>query len=1137
LHQTPEEMDFRKLIGFVLALISINMVVLGGKQMSASVPHSVLATGKWIKLAIKSSGIYKITYSDLQKMGYNPATINPANIRLFGNGGGMLPEIIGTSYPDDLTENAIYVEGQADGHFDATDYILFYGKGPDTWSFDNQQQLFVHQKNSYTDQSFYFLTIENTPGLRLKTRSQSASALTHQVTTYNDYAFYEKDELNLIRSGRQWFGKELLNSQPVTISFTFDNVDETSPAKVKMSAAARSTMQSSIDLKYGTQLARLYIDPISLNSLTNDYAFTGLNTYTFTQPKAKFDLTLSYNRTSDVATGWLDYLEVNVRRKLIYTTGQMPFSDVTSFGNANIARFTLTNGSLASVWEITDPFHPSIIDATPSGNDLSFILSADTLRNFIAFDNSSFLQPDIVGTVTNQDLHSAEVPDLLIVTNPLFIDAAKRLADFRTSNDGLKVLIATTDNIYNEFSSGAQDLSAIRYFCKSLYDRGTGSKKLRYLLLMGDGSYDYKNRMTPNTNFIPVYESPNSVSTIGSYATDDYFGLLENGSGGSSNDNINIGIGRLPVKTAAEATAVVEKIIHYSTNTPLVNGDWKNSICFVADDKEYNIFMDQAEELANDVSTINQNFTIDKIYLDAYPLVTAASGQTYPAVNQAINQRVNNGTLLINYTGHGGEAGWADEKILTLNDIANWQSYNHLPVFITATCEFSRFDDPQLVSAGEQILLNPDGGGAALFSTIRLTFGSPNLSINKSLLKNWLTPAGLGLRMGDVLREAKLENGNSINTQKIVLLGDPSMLLAAPRYKVITSFINNKIPGSDTLHALSKVTVNGFVADNNNAKMTSFNGLLYSSIFDKPSLINTLGNDGGTVYSFWLQKSLIYKGTASVKDGEFSFTFIVPKDIALRYDKTRFSYYATNGTADATGSDENTVIGGFADGTITDLTGPVVRLFMNDTLFRSGGLTGINPVLISKINDASGINTLGTGIGHDITAVIDDKTDHTIILNDYFESETDNYQKGVLNYQLSSLDPGIHHLRLKVWDVLNNSTSADVVFNVKEEGQIQTENINVWPNPFKAGTTFTIRHNQSGKVLKAEIRIYNPEGKIQRVLLTTSGTDQGIIGPVRWDGTNDSGRKLGSGLYIFQVILENETGNTTIRNCKVMMLN
>ena len=1130
-------MVFRKRFWIVFMLLSINLAVKAGIKTLVWAPHSVLATGKWVKLSVKSSGVYKITYSDLQKMGYNPANINPANIRLYGNGGGMLPEIMGTPYPDDLTENAIYVEGQADGHFDSNDYILFYGTGPDTWSFDNQKKLFTHQKNLYSDLTYYFLTIENTPGLRLKTIGQSLTSPTHQVTNYNDCAFYEKDELNLIRSGRQWFGKELLNSQSTTISFQFDNVDETTPAKVIMSAAARSTVQSSLDLKYGTQQGRLYIDPISLSSFTNDFAFTGMDTYTFTQPKAKFDLVISYNKTSDVATGWLDYLEVNLRRKLIFTTGQLPFCDLASFGPPNTARYNFVNGSLSTVWEITDPLHPSKITTTTSGTDLTFNLSADTLRKFIAFDNSNFLQPEIVGTISNQDLHAAIVPDLLIVTNPLFMDAAQRLANFRATNDGLKVLVTTTDNIYNEFSSGTPDLSAIRYYCKSLYDRGTTTQKLRYLLLMGDGSYDYKNRITPNTSFIPVYESPNSVSTIGSYATDDYFGMLENGSGGSSNDNINIGIGRLPVKTAVEATAVVEKIIHYSVNTPLVNGDWKNSICFVADDKEYNIFMEQAEELASDVNTINQNFTIDKIYLDAFPLVTAASGKTYPAVNQAITQRVNNGTLLINYTGHGGEAGWADEKILTLNDVANWQSYNNLPVFITATCEFSRFDDPQLVSAGEQILLNPNGGGAALFSTIRLTFGSPNLSINKSLLKNWLTPGGLSLRMGDVIRQAKLENGNSINTQKIVLIGDPSMQLAAPQYKVLTSLVNDKIPGSDTLHALSKVTVKGYVADNSNTKMTSFNGLLYSSIFDKPSLINTLGNDGGTVFSFWLQKSLIYKGTANVKNGDFSFTFIIPKDIALRYGKTRFSYYATDGKKDATGNDENTVIGGILDGTITDKTGPVVRLFMNDTLFRSGGLTGVNPVLIAKINDESGINTLGNGIGHDITAVIDGRTDKTIILNDYFESETDNYKKGILSYKLNSLDPGTHQLRLKVWDVMNNSSTADVVFNVKSESPIQAEDFNVWPNPFKAGTSFTIRHNQSGKVVKAEIRIYNTEGMLQRILQTTSGTDQGIIGPVQWDGTNQFGVKLRSGLYFFSVLLENETGETVIRNCKIMMLN
>jgi hypothetical protein len=1118
-------------------LLSINLASIAGIQMPATAPHSVLASGKWIKLAIKSSGIFKITYSDLQKMGYNPATINPANIRLFGNGGGMLPEIMGTPTPDDLTENAIWVEGQADGHFDAADYILFYGKGPDTWSFDKQQQQFLHQKNLYSDQSFYFLTIETTPGLRINTKNQSATTPTHQVTSYNDFAFYEKDELNLIKSGRQWLGTELLSTSSATISFQFDNVDEATPFKVTMSAAARSTAQSSLDLKYGTQQARQYIDPISLNTLTYDYAYTGLNTYTFTQPKPKLDFTVNYNKTSDVATGWLDYLEVNLRRKLIYTPGQFPFRDVASFGPSNTARYTLTGDSSATIWEITDPLHPAKVNASASGTDLTFTLPADTLRSFMAFDLSSFLTPEIIGAIPNQDLHASDSPDLLIVTTPLFMDAARRLAAFRTTNDGLKVLIATTDNIYNEFSSGAQDLSAIRYFCKLLYDRGTSTNKLRYLLLLGNGSYDYKGRITPNTNFVPVYESPNSVSTISSYATDDYLGMLENGSGGSSNDNISIGIGRMPVKTAAEATAVVEKTIHYSTNTPLVNRDWKNSILFVADDKEYNVFMEQAEELANDVNTINQNFTVDKIYLDAFPLVTAASGKTYPAVNQAINQRVNTGTLLINYTGHGGEAGWADEKVLTLNDIANWQSYNNLPVFITATCEFSRFDNPQLVSAGEQIVLNPTGGGAALFSTIRLTFGSPNLAFNKSLLKNWLNKSGLSLRLGDVIRRAKLENGNNINSQKILLLGDPSMQLAAPRLKVITSLVNNKLPGSDTLHALSKVTVKGYVADNSNAKMTGFNGLLYSSIFDKPSLVNTLGNDGGIVFSFWLQKSLIYKGKVQVKNGDFSFTFIVPKDIAMRYDKARFSYYATNGTVDAAGNDGSTVIGGFADGTITDKTGPVVRLFMNDTLFRSGGLTGESPVLLARISDESGINTLGNGIGHDITAVIDDRTDRTIILNNFFEAETDSYQKGILTYKLAGLEPGLHHLRLKAWDVMNNSTAADVVFNVKKESQVEAEDFNIWPNPFKAGTAFTIRHNQSGKIIKAEIRIINSEGSLQRILLATSRSDQGIIGPVHWDGTNENGSKLRSGLYIFQVFLENETGNITIRNSKVMVLN
>ncbi|NWJ49751.1 MAG: type IX secretion system sortase PorU [Bacteroidetes bacterium] len=1129
-------MTLKKLSLIMTFILATQLLAEAKPLLSGIVTHSLLSSGKWIKLAIKTTGIYKITYSDLQKMGINPASINPANLRIVGNGGGMLPETLGSPYYDDLIENRIWVEGEADGHFDMNDYILFYATAPDTWSF-NGQQLFIHKKNLYSDQTFYFLTTDNGPGLRIKSKDQAVTAATHQVNTFNDFAVYEKDELNLIQSGRQWFGKELLNGQSPTISFQFDNVDDTSPAQIRINAAARSSNLSSIVLKNGSQQQQLNIPPISLSDYTNDFAAMGSAVFSFQQPASKFDLNLSYPKTSDVGTAWVEFIEINLRRKLIFKSGQLPFTDILSQGTQNVAQYNLKSGASATVWEVTDPLHPSMMNTTIVGQDLSFKLAADTLRSFIAFDNSVFLTPEIIGAIANQDLHGADVPDLLIVTNPLFMNAANRLADFRASHDGLKVLVATTDAIYNEFSSGAQDISAIRYFCKRLYDKGAANRKFKYLLLMGDGSYDYKSRIAQNTNYVPTYESTNSLSPIVSYATDDYFGFLDNGEGNSINDNIDIGIGRLPVKTAAEATGVVEKIIYYSTNSPLVNGDWRNSICFVADDKEYNAFMDQAEELANQVSNLNASLNIDKIYLDAFPEVSAATGKTYPLVNEAIDQRIDKGTLIINYTGHGGEAGWAQEQVLTLNDIAKWKSFNNLPVFITATCEFSRFDNPQLLSAGEQILLNPTGGAAALFTTIRLTFGSPNFTLNKSLLNNWVTPSGKYFRLGDVLRLAKLENSNTNNTQKFVLLGDPSMQLAFPKYRVITSTINDKEPGVDTLKALSKVTVKGFIADNNGAPKTTFNGTLYPSIYDKASLVNTLGNDGEPVYSFWLQKNLIYKGKTDVVNGVFNFSFIVPKDIALRFDKGKFSYYATNGTDDAVGNESRSVIGGFSDIPITDKTGPMARLFLNDTLFRQGGLTGTSPTLLAYINDESGINTLGTGIGHDITAVIDDKTDHTIILNDYFEATKNNYKSGMLAYTLSNLQPGEHKIKFKVWDVMNNSSTSELLFKVKDEANLETGEIMVWPNPFSTSTSFTIRHNQSGKIVKAEVRIYNPKGNLIRIFTANSTTDEGIVGPFYWDGTTIKGQKLSSGLYIFQVILESENGITSIRNGKVVIAN
>ena len=432
-------MNLRKLYLIMILIIVAQLLTIAKPLPAGPITHSILSSGKWAKLAIRTTGIYKITYNDLVKMGINPTSINPAHIHLFGNGGGMLPEIMGAPVYDDLTENNIWVEGEADGHFDTNDYILFYATAPDSWSFDQQQQRFVHKKNLYSDQTFYFLTIDNGPGIRIKNKNQVTLAATHQVNSFNDYAFYEKPELNLIKSGRQWFGTALLNGQNPTISFQFDNVDETSPAIVRVSAAARSSNQSAIVLKYGNQQQQLVIDPISLSNYTNDFAAIASGVFNFTQPLSKFDLTLSYPKTSDIGTAWIEFIEINLRRKLIFQHGQMAFTDILSLGTQNVAQYNLKGSATATIWDITDPLHPTRMITTTSGQDLSFKLPSDTLRYFIAFDNTTFLTPDVVGTIANQDLHGADAPDLLIVTHPLFIDAANRLADFRRSHDGLNV--------------------------------------------------------------------------------------------------------------------------------------------------------------------------------------------------------------------------------------------------------------------------------------------------------------------------------------------------------------------------------------------------------------------------------------------------------------------------------------------------------------------------------------------------------------------------------------------------------------------------------------------------------------------------------------------------------------------------
>ncbi len=1124
-------------LGFLICLLPCGLVAqndslfdgirVKGPRVYAG--HSVLATGDWYKIAVAGSGVCRLNYSDLQSMGIDPGIIDPRNIRIYGNGGGMLPENNAVFRYDDLKENAIEVVGEQDGRFDESDYILFYASGPVTWKYTASQQAWEHRLNLYSDSSYYFITIGSGSGRRLSVKSNSTATPTDVVNSYDYRTFHELEQYNLIKSGRVWFGETFDINTSYDFSFDIPGLLAGSTLTFKSYTAARSTLASSYTCKAGdkewtiglSSISTYYNSPFASGS-TNYHQVSGL-----TSPVL---LRMQYNKSTSAAVGWLDYIDVSARCALRFEGGQLPFRDEVSTGAGKSAMFRISSAAgKAKVWDVTDPVNVMKTDILTDGNDLTFTIPTDTLREFVAFDNTKLITPRIVGKIKNQDLHSITSADLAIVAPPVFFDQAVRLATYHSSTDDLSVVVLTPELIYNEFSSGSPDVIAIRDFMKMLFDRGGVGSKPSYLLLFGDGSYDNKNRLNPNTNFIPTWQTAESFDPVRSGVSDDYFGLLGDTDGSSFSDPVDIGIGRLPVKTAAEAEAMVNKIIHYSEKSANVMGDWRNIVAFTADDDEEhtNEFVQQADNMAGYIANNFSNYNVDKIYMDAYVQVSTTAGNRYPDVNKAITQRIEKGCLIFNYTGHGGETGLAHEQVVEVQDINGWSNYDNLPVFITATCEFSRFDDPARTSAGELVFLNERGGGIALFTTTRPTYGSPNFELNKSIYKYALDTSGIVRpRMGDIIRDAKRESGSDENGRKFILLGDPAQRIAYPALNVVTTSVNGRSMGSspDTLKALDEVTINGKITDNSGNLVTDFNGLVYPTVFDKPVELTTLANDGGAHFSFTLQKSVLYKGKVEVTAGQFNFTFIVPRDIAYHFGNGKLSYYASDGTRDASGSNSNLIVGGAVENGATDNTGPDISLFINDERFTDGGITDENPWLLAKVNDENGINTIGSGIGHDITAVLDSRTTDPYILNDFYESDVNTFRSGVIHFPFSLLAPGEHTVTLKVWDIYNNSSEATIHFVVHSSDKFVMQNARNFPNPFNETTNIIFDHNQQGNEIKVKAEIYTITGQLVCVLEQSSYEEGTTSTPVQWNGRNTTGSQVMPGMYFYTLSATSSDG-------------
>jgi len=1088
--------------------------------------NSVFESGNWFKFAVDTTGVFKIDANFLQNLGINTTSINPRNIKIYGNGGNMLPELISDFRYSEIQENSIFVSGENDGVFNDNDYILFFAQGPHHWEVDTNNNTVEHIQNIYSDYSYYFLTIGDSPGKRITNRTPIAGTSSQTITQFEDYTFYEKEEINLIAIGRLWFGEDFSVENTKNFSIPFPNLVTNSDLTIKIAAVAQSSDESFMSCIANNQtLTPLSFDEVD-NSTTRGLAKQSESSSTIQTNGNVIDIELNYNNNGiPSANAYLDYIEVFGKKELTVNNFQFQFRSFDVANTTEIFTYQIQNSqNISQVWEVTDIINPTIVsNESNTSNIFSFNDNGGSLKEYSVLTNNYYTPIQIDNRIVeNQNIRSLVNTQYLIITSSSLNSQAQRLANYHQNNSGLTTAVVNLNKIYNEFSSGSPDITGIRDFIKYLYDNSSEELKLEYVCFFGDSSYDYKNRITGNNNVVPTYHDETSFNLVNSYVTDDYYVMISDDDGGMrSIDDLDIASGRIPVSTSQQAEAVVDKILKYYDTSSF--GNWKNNITFIADDIDDedadSLLQSDLERVADSVKKNKPQFNIKKIYLDAYQQESSSGGERYPDVEEDIINAIEKGTLVFDYFGHGGEDGLSQERVFYINRIKTLSNINTLPLFITVTCEFSRFDNPLRETAGEHLFWNEDGGAVSMITTTR------DVLINQGKIFNALLAEyvfGFDENDDSIAQNLVKTKNETITDQRyfIFFFGDPAMKLAIPKPNIVLSKINDIdiSQANDTLKALSRIKLEGTITDLNNNVLSDFNGTIYPTIFDKSFDRETLdnGNDG-IVNTFDIQESKIFNGKASVQNGIFEFEFIVPKDIKTAYGNGKVSLYANNDLIEKGGYNYDIIIGGIDENAPEDNIGPEIQAYLNDESFIDGGNTNSSPNLIIKLVDDSGINTSLTAIDHDIVAILDGNEAEPIILNDYYETELDDFTQGEVNYQLRDLSTGSHTLTIKAWDTYNNSSEITLTFVVLDDGNLYLENVLNYPNPFVNYTEFWFNHNKPYQPLEVQVQIFTVSGKLIKTINQAVQTTGSLSRSINWDGLDDFGNKIAKGVYVYKL--------------------
>ncbi len=1136
-------------------------------RSAPAITNSVLASGNWYRFYVEKSGVYKVSKSFLQSLGLN-TNVDPRTIKIYGNGGRMLPLLNDTEYPFDLEENAIQFIGEEDGNFDNSDYILFYAEGVDTWNAESLTSV-----NLYDTKSYYYVTANAGLGKRIPTATEPSAASSMNFSQFDAVLYYEKDLVNVGKVGRRWFGEQFNIENTRNFDFTIPNIDTSVPVEIKINSASRSFGATSFNFKANaTDLGTLNFAPIVAFSGTEGFE-SALNA-SFTTSSPTISIKLTYNNGGIPGSiGYLDFIRLKAKRNLVGSGKQFLFFNDAEQTNIGVGSYNLSNAAaISQVWDVSDIYNVSSYQNV-SGATFSFKVNLGNAKKYVAVDLSDVFLPmkEAVAAVGNQNIKGTIFKDVagnfqdvdyLIFAPNFLMSQAETLANFHRNNSGLSVRVIALENVYQEFSSGKQDIAAIRNLIKYVYWNASSlEKRVKYVNLFGDASYDYKKRLPNNNNIVPVFHGFNPMmseinnssnfSLYSSFMSDDFYGLMDDGEGTMTTgfDGIDIAVGRMLVSSTSQAEEMVNKVLEYHDEKSY--GRWRNNYVIYSDDADNLTDATLQVGLNNlaDVLTGQKPFVnVKKIHSDAYLQQVAAGGERYPEAKKDFLDALALGGLVFNYFGHGNEEALARERLFEKLDAQNLTNRYRYPLFITITCEFTRFDDPNRFTGGEYMYWNKAGGAISLIATTRQIGVTTGLVMN-NILSEKLYAYGSNdyPTIAEALRLTKIETGSD-NRRVVFYIGDPALKLAIPKPKVVLTKVNDISVGQPlpVLQALSVVKISGEVHDENDVVLSNYTGDLAVQIFDKEINRTTLGNNGVTngsglvTMDFKTLGETVFRGNASVVNGQFEFSFVMPQDIRIPVGNGKISFYAKRNAPDLenqSGYDKTIQIGGVNVNAVSDTNPPRVKLHMNDEGFVSGGITNCAPILLAFLEDENGINT-ASGIGHDIVAILDGDETNPYVLNEYYETENNDYTKGFVRFPFRDLAPGLHTILFKAWDVYNNLVTAEIQFNAicSDEG-LKLEKVLNYPNPFVSYTEFWFNHNMPFEPLDVQVQILTISGKLVKTINQQVMTEGFLCREITWDGRDDFGDKIGKGVYVYKLKVKSvTTGKSTEKYEKLVIL-